>query len=68
MKVGDLVKYKNLHGQYLLSYGKFVSKSWTGIIVETGAYTGNKDLVVMWHHGTTATESRDSLEVISESR
>jgi 3-methyladenine DNA glycosylase Mpg len=66
MKVGDLVKYKNLHGHVV--YGKFVSKSWTGIIVETGAYTGNKDLVVMWHHGATATESRDSLEVVNESR
>jgi|TARA_R110001583_G_scaffold44690_1_gene141573 3-methyladenine DNA glycosylase Mpg len=66
MKVGDLVKYKNLHGHVI--HGKFVSKSWTGIIVEVGAYTGNKDLVVMWHHGTTATESRESLEVINESR
>ena len=66
MQVGDLVKYKNLHGHVV--NGKFVSKSWTGIIVEDGTYTGNKDLIVLWHHGTTATESRDSLQVINESR
>lgn len=64
MKVGDLVKYKNLHGHVV--DGKFISKTWSGIIVETGQYVGNKDLVVMWHHGTTATESKDSLEVINE--
>tara|TARA_B100000029_G_scaffold509428_1_gene598580 strand:- start:597 stop:788 length:192 start_codon:yes stop_codon:yes gene_type:complete len=62
MKVGDLVKYKNLHGH--VADGKFISKAWTGLIIETGQYTGNKDLVVMWDHGTTATESRHSLEVI----
>ena len=66
MKVGDLVKYKNLHGHVV--DGNFVSKNWTGIIVETGAYTGNKDLVVMWHHDTIAIESRESLEVVNENR
>ncbi len=66
MKVGDLIKYKNLHGH--VRDGKFVSKSWIGIIVETGAYTGNKDLIILWHHGTTTTESMESLQVINESR
>ena len=66
MEVGDLVKYKNLHGHVL--HGKFVSKNWTGIIVEAGVYAGNNDLVILWHDGTTDIESRDSLEVINESR
>jgi hypothetical protein len=66
MKVGDLVKYKNLHGHVI--YGKFVSKSWTGIIVENGVYVGNKNLIVLWDHGNTDTESMDSLEVINEDR
>jgi hypothetical protein len=65
MKIGDLVKYKNLHGH--VTNGKFISKSWTGIVIETGTYVGNKDLVVMWNHGTTATESRSSLEAINAS-
>ena len=66
MKVGDLVKYKNLHGHVVA--GKFVSKDWKGLIVETGIYAGNKDLLVLWDHGSPSTETRSSLEVISESR
>ena len=62
MKVGDLVKYKNLHGHVV--NGKFVSKSWTGIVMETGKYTGNKDLKVMWNHGVE-TENSSSLEVVN---
>jgi len=64
MKVGDLVKYKI----WVDGHGKLVSKNWTGIIVEAGVYTGNNDLVILWHDGTTDTESRDSLEVVNESR
>jgi len=66
MKIGDMVRYKNLHGH--IEFGKFVSKSWTGLIIESGMYTGNKDLFVMWNHGYTATESSSALEVINESR
>ena len=65
MKVGDLVKYKNLHGHVV--EGKFISKDWRGIIIETGVYAGNKDVKVMWQHGID-TESSSSIEVISESR
>lgn len=32
MNLGDLVKYKNLHGHVVS--GKFISKSWTGLVVE----------------------------------
>jgi hypothetical protein len=65
MKVGDLVKYKNLHGHVV--DGKFISKSWVGIIVEIGKYTGNSDVKVSWNNAI-CTECSDSLEVINESR
>ena len=65
MKVGDLVKYKNLHGH--VYNGKFISKDWLGIIVEIGKYTGNKDIKVMWHHGIV-TENSSAVEVVSENR
>ncbi len=68
MKVGDLVKYKNLHGHVV--DGKFISKEWIGIIVEVGIYTGNKNLKVMWdskNETLLATENSESLEVINES-
>ena len=66
MKVGDLVKYKNLHGHVV--GGKFISKSWRGLVVELGSYDVNKDLLILWNHGSAETESSASLEVISESR
>jgi hypothetical protein len=66
MKVGDMVKYKNLHGH--VEFGKFISKSWTGIIIETGMYTGNHNLIVLWSHGAWNLETKDSLQVINESR
>ena len=64
MNVGDLVKYKNLHGHVV--EGKFISKNWNGIVVEIGDYTGNNDLKVLWAHGVT-TENSESLEVINAS-
>jgi hypothetical protein len=66
MKIGDLVKYKHLHGHVV--NGAFVSRSWTGIIIEAGVYAGNKDLIVVWSHGDHATESSSSLQVLNESR
>ena len=64
MKVGDLVKYKI----WVDGHGMPVFQNWTGIIVEDGVYTGNNVLVILWHDGTTDAESRDSLEVVNESR
>lgn len=62
MQIGDLVEYKNLHGHVI--DGTFVSKSWTGIVIETGTYTGNKDTIVLWSHGSHATELSSSLQII----
>ena len=66
MKVGDVVKYKNLHGH--CSGGKFISKTWIGLVVETGIYAGNCDLLIMWNETGLCPEKRRSLEVISENR
>ena len=65
MKVGDLVAYKNVWRRF---DGNLVTKKHTGIIIETGIYTGNKDLKVMWSRVGFDTESSEVLEVISESR
>jgi hypothetical protein len=54
MQVGDVVKFQ---------------KTWivaTGIIVEVGAYSGNRDIKVMWEDGVIFTEKSSNLEVISE--
>ena len=56
MKVGDLVKFKSI---------AFCS---IGIIIETGAYVGNKDVKVFWDGKDTYTEYSGKLEVISESK
>ena len=56
MQVGDLVKFKSI---------AFCS---IGIIIETGAYVGNKDVKVFWDGKGTYTEYSKTLEVISESR
>ena len=65
MKVGDLVKYKNLHGHVV--DGKFISKDWVGIVVEVGGYPGHKNIRVMWKHGLEL-ENSSGLEVISENK
>ncbi len=59
MKVGDLVKYKNLHGQVV--GGKFISKGWTGMIIEEFP---KGILKVLWSHGAMAEENRSALEII----
>ena len=56
MKVGDLVRPK---------------KTWIkaiGVVIESGIYTGNKDVKIMWEGGEVFTAISDKLEVISESR
>jgi len=57
MKVGDLVKYKNLHGHVVC--GKFISKEWTGIVLEEAG-----SLKILWSTGTLSEESQDSLEIV----
>jgi len=62
VKVGDLVKYKNLHGHVRL--GTFTSKSWIGVVIECGKYTGNNDTIVWWNHGEQEVVKREALKVI----
>ena len=63
MKIGDLVKYKNLHGHVVS--GKFVSKSWTGILIE---HMEDNEELVLWSHGHQETVKTEALQVINESR
>ena len=56
MQIGDLVKFKSS------------AYSSIGLIIETGAYVGNKDVKVFWDGKDTYTEYSGVLEVISESR
>ena len=59
MKVGDLVKFKST----------FLFGSGLGIIIETGAYVGNKDVKVFWDNEEDFyTEYSYNLEVINETR
>ena len=54
MQVGDLVKFET---------SLFCS---IGIIIETGAYAGNKNVKVCWHGKDIRTEYSGILEVINE--
>lgn len=56
MKVGDLVKYKNMHGHVV--GGKFISKRWTGIVLEEHP----RVLRILWSTGTMSNEAKSSLE------
>jgi len=58
MKVGDLVKFKS----------HFLFGSFIGIIIETGAYAGNKDVKVFWNGESINIEYSKVLEVLNESR
>lgn len=64
MKIGDLVQYKNLHG--IVVAGKFISKSWTGIIIEFGTYEESKDTIVLWGNGNASLEKKSSLQSLSK--
>ena len=54
MKVGDLVTWSWGDGKE------------TGIVIEAGTYTGNKDMKVYWWDSVVMTEKSQELEVISE--
>ena len=54
MNAGDIVKFQK---EWIIA---------TGIIIETGAYTGNRDVKVMWEDGVIFTQKSSNLEVISE--
>ena len=54
MKVGDLVTWAWGDGKE------------TGVVIETGTYTGNKDIKVFWYDSEVMTEKSKELEVINE--
>jgi len=62
VKVGDLVKYKNLHGH--VSEGKFISKQWIGLVIK--ASPGGNDVEVLWCGVNRSIERKSALEVISD--
>ena len=67
MKVGDLVRYKNLHGHVVA--GKFISKKWVGlvtkILVEDLKTASDKHVEVLWNGTVKKTEHKSALEIIS---
>mgnify|MGYP001173612104 FL=1 len=65
MRVGDIVQFKNLHGHVF--GGKFISKRWIGIIVETEVCGNNGDVMVAWGEMMNV-ERKSSLQVVNESR
>ena len=67
MKVGDLVTYSFQRNRWRQGLSVHV-----GLIVETGKYTGNRDVKVMWkpigrQGGETLTESSQHLSLIDDS-
>ena len=62
MKVGDLVKYDTRTQKWAAGLNL------TGLVVEVGAYVGNKDVKILWNGGLTTTQKSSRLEVINESR
>ena len=54
MKVGDLICFPCF------------KKDLLGIILETGAYTGNKDILVMWQDGEIFPEKSKQMKVIRD--
>lgn len=56
MKVGDIIQYRGF------------KKPLTGIVIETGVYTGNKDIKVMWEDGAIFPEKSKMMQVIRETR
>lgn len=56
VKVGDIICFS------------FFKKDLLGIILETGAYTGNKDILVMWQDGAIFPEKSEQMEVVRETR
>ena len=67
MKVGDLVTYAFQRNRWRKGESVHV-----GLIIETGKYTGNSDVKVMWkpigrQGGETLTESSQHLSLIDDS-
>lgn len=59
MKIGTLVKFTEFLSTNLKQpYG-------VGLVIENGVYIGNRDVMVLWNNGITATQISKTLEVIS---
>ena len=56
VKVGDIIQFRGF------------KKDLTGIVIETGVYTGNKDIKVMWEDGAIFPEKSKMMQVIHETR
>ena len=78
MQVGDLVTYWHQRGRWLK--GEITNASHTtgpqsvhvGLVVETGKYSGNRDVKVWWkpigrRGGETLTESSQHLSIVDDS-
>ncbi len=61
MKVGDLVMPKS-------RCSCCRPKEGSAIVIETGVYTGNKDLKLMWEDGTVFTFNSLYLDLVDEAR
>ena len=59
MKRGDLVKFKS---------SSSLSPVYIGLVIETGAYVGNRDVKVCWGGEDIYTEYSKTLDVINEAR
>ena len=56
MKGGDIIQFRGF------------KKALTGIVIETGVYSGNKDIKVMWEDGEIFPEKSKMMQVIRETR
>ena len=56
MKVGDIICFDGF------------KKDLLGIIIETGVYTGNTDILVMWQDGEIFPEKSRVMKVVRETR
>ncbi len=62
MKVGDLVKKKS----YMTVSRSAANSNEIAIVVETGIYVGNRDIMVLWNDGTKSTQISKTMEVVSD--
>ena len=70
MQVGDLVTYWHQRGRWRKGQSVHV-----GLVIETGKYTGNKDVKVLWKlmndddggKSYTATEASQHLSLVDDS-
>ena len=63
MQVGDLVTYWHQHGRWRKGQSVHV-----GLVIETGIYTGNRDVKVLWtNEPEPLTECSQHLALVDDS-